>query len=503
MTVETTHQNGVRTYRGRKLEEMIPQIRADLGDDAIIVREREGMMGGVNGFFARRCVEVDVKPGGPKIDVYDDVDEDEEPETSNGHSAHDDFPAPLTPTAESDVMAALDKLAAAPPSFAASLEEAGATARPPRELLPPAPEPVREPIPQPVAADPTPPRVAGEPTPEPVVAASPEPEPVVAAIHEPKPMVAMEPEPVAVEPVAVEPVAVEPVAVEPEPVAPEPEPAAASAPPIPPTPAPAPARLATAPPRPPEFEARPVIGELVAQGMTEQWALELTGAAAAHANPFTPAGALRDAVRATLAASLPAAAPLPSAGAAIAFVGAGGAGKTRATAALAAAYGRASTLSVSVVSLDTTKDAKQLTHLLKGRGIEVIIAGDAAGAAEMVAGGRQGGLVVIDTAGVTPADELAVRTLECELESLGLDAAYVAVPATLSMHAAEKLVETLERLQPSGIVVTHADESDHLGVAAELSCRTGIPIAYIHEGLDVESAISAPDPAALAARLLP
>jgi flagellar biosynthesis GTPase FlhF len=285
------------------------------------------------------------------------------------------------------------------------------------------------------------------------------------------------------------------VAVEPEPVAaPEPEPVAVQ---------PAPARLATAPPRPPEAEARPVINELVAQGVTERWALELTGAAAAHANPFTPAGSLRDAVRATLAASLPAAAPLPAAGAAIAFVGAGGAGKTRISAALASAYGRSSTLSVSVVSLDTTKDAKQLTQLLKGREIEVIVAGDAAGASEMIAGGRAGGLVIIDTGGVTPADEAAVRTLERELESLDLDAAYVAVPATLSMHAAKKLIETLERLQPSGIVVTHADESDHLGVAAELSCLTGIPVAYIHEGLDLDNAVSAPDPAALAARLLP
>jgi flagellar biosynthesis GTPase FlhF len=158
---------------------------------------------------------------------------------------------------------------------------------------------------------------------------------------------------------------------------------------------------------------------------------------------------------------------------------------------------------VSVVSLDTTKDAKQLTQLLKGREIEVIVAGDAAGASEMIAGGRAGGLVIIDTGGVTPADEAAVRTLERELESLDLDAAYVAVPATLSMHAAKKLIETLERLQPSGIVVTHADESDHLGVAAELSCLTGIPVAYIHEGLDLDNAVSAPDPAALAARLLP
>ena len=63
---------GVRTYRGRKLEELIPQIRAELGPDAIILRQREGLMGGVGGFFAQKCVEVDAQaaPAGSKSDRH-------------------------------------------------------------------------------------------------------------------------------------------------------------------------------------------------------------------------------------------------------------------------------------------------------------------------------------------------------------------------------------------------------------------------------------------------
>src|SRR5581483_8943055 len=69
--------NGVRTYRGRKLEDLIPQIRAELGPDAIILRQREGLMGGVGGFFAQKCVEVDAQAGSgreshQKIDIYDE-----------------------------------------------------------------------------------------------------------------------------------------------------------------------------------------------------------------------------------------------------------------------------------------------------------------------------------------------------------------------------------------------------------------------------------------------
>ena len=68
--------SGVRTYRGRKLEDLIPQIRTELGPDAIILRQREGLMGGVGGFFAQKCVEVDAqaapRPETPRVDIYDE-----------------------------------------------------------------------------------------------------------------------------------------------------------------------------------------------------------------------------------------------------------------------------------------------------------------------------------------------------------------------------------------------------------------------------------------------
>src|SRR4051794_28581116 len=51
------------TYRGRSLEELVPRIRAELGDDAVIVARRETTSGGVGGFFAKREIEVDVRPG--------------------------------------------------------------------------------------------------------------------------------------------------------------------------------------------------------------------------------------------------------------------------------------------------------------------------------------------------------------------------------------------------------------------------------------------------------
>lgn len=67
----------VVTFRGRTLEELLPQIREQLGPDAIVVRQRDGLMGGIGGFFQQRFVEVDAKAGPahprPRIDVYDEA----------------------------------------------------------------------------------------------------------------------------------------------------------------------------------------------------------------------------------------------------------------------------------------------------------------------------------------------------------------------------------------------------------------------------------------------
>src|SRR3954468_23569026 len=52
----------VKTFRGRSLEELLPQIRAELGPDAIVLRRREGLGGGVGGLFQRPYVRGDPRP---------------------------------------------------------------------------------------------------------------------------------------------------------------------------------------------------------------------------------------------------------------------------------------------------------------------------------------------------------------------------------------------------------------------------------------------------------
>src|ERR687890_1769131 len=61
--MDTTSET--KTFRGRTLEEVLPQVRSELGADAIVVRRREGLAGGVGGFFQRSYVEVDARSSFP------------------------------------------------------------------------------------------------------------------------------------------------------------------------------------------------------------------------------------------------------------------------------------------------------------------------------------------------------------------------------------------------------------------------------------------------------
>src|ERR1700710_2653469 len=48
----------LKTYVGRSLEELAPQIRDELGPEAVILSQRQGLKGGVGGFFGTKSIEV-------------------------------------------------------------------------------------------------------------------------------------------------------------------------------------------------------------------------------------------------------------------------------------------------------------------------------------------------------------------------------------------------------------------------------------------------------------
>ncbi len=282
--------------------------------------------------------------------------------------------------------------------------------------------------------------------------------------------------------------------------------------PVPPPPGPTPTPETAGPQPDPEADARArrreeehrreaQLGErLVQSGVSGQRASTLVAAAVSRRGPFSSDSELADEVRSAIASALPPPRPVPRRGA-IAVVGAGGSGKTRSVAALATAYAEAG-IPVSVASFGSPAREDELGELLHGEDVNIIPAMRTRATARAVASAREESLVIIDTASATPGDGSAIDVIAEAVRSFELDAVYLAVPATLSLPAGLKLVDGFSPFDLAGIIATHVDETDQLGVIAELAMRTSIPIAYTHTGLDLQNAIASADAGDIATSLL-
>lgn len=496
--------DGARVYRGRSVEELIPRIERDLGADAIILRRREGLAGGILGFFQHQYVEIEAMPGAPGVDVYDEAEATMPP----GYAPPGELPPPRPPLA-----------AGAPvPATGAPLAQAPPPAPPPPPYQPAAPPqytpappafappqhtaapPAYTPAPTPLAPTPVPPAPAvGGPYVTAHLAAlaragaqAPPPrfEPPARATGErqlraPEPMDFQELLPREFAPP------------EPSRRAFEAERPAFEAQ----APRPAPERRTVAP----GSHARARAGvqrSLRRFGVSDELALELIEAAIAHTLPLAPRSGLAKAVRMTFADRIPVAEPLPTAGAAVVLIGAGGAGKTTCCATLLEAYRTASTLRASYASLLRGPTRGEFRMLLSPQLMKPTAAA-APKARRALTRARAGGLAVIDTPSVSPADRGAIRELAQLLDELAPERIVVALPVTLGAAAARQLLDALEPLGADALALTHADETDQIGVAVEAACRFGLAPEYLLErGRAVPWRLSRVDPTGLAARLL-
>ncbi len=452
-----------RTYRGRTVEELLPRIQRELGADAIIVRRREGLTGGLAGFFQRPFVELEATEGGPHVDVYDD--EEDLP-----------LPSPLRlGRGEAD----------------ARQEEYGSPAA--LEHEPPPQAPQRRPF-----YEREPPRLRpdGAYVTERLAELARS-----GATSQAPPAGALEPLAASsMAPPADSPGAPSPFAVVLERAAWSPPPPPQSPPPQPMRPA-RPSRPRAAPPA--HARARANIGRgLLELGVSESFAGELIDAAAAHILPLAPRAGLGEAVRAALAQRIPVARPLPSSGGAIVVVGPGGSGKTSCCAALLAAYRKSSPLPASCATLVRAGTGGELRMLLSPYLMRPTPI-DAQRSIRALRRARREGLLVVDTPALSLGERSGMRRLAVLLGELRPERVAVALPATLGARASAQLLAALRPLGANALAVTHADETDQIGVAVEAACAFGLAPEYT---LDRARAggwrLGRLDPAGLAATLL-
>ncbi|MFP5362736.1 MAG: hypothetical protein ACLGI5_08400 [Thermoleophilia bacterium] len=442
-----------RTYRGSDLDELLPRIREELGPDAIVVRQREGLDGGFGGFFQKRCVEVVARRATPGLDAYDAA----APQPA-GREAAAEPPAPAIAEIMRVASPFIEQLRAAEVAVAgaavAEHEQAdeeqrvtgafgttayamsaggGATvAAATVDELPDPPAPPLQLVPdeEPGVEGVGPFAASGFERPH---DASDDAD--LAGVREPA------------------------------------------------------ARTGAA-----ATHER----ALVAAGIAPALAAELVGATISHVLPFAPRRTLKRALREALARRIPVAPPVAAGGRAIAFVGAGGSGKTLCAARLAAAYAQHSDLAVTVMTLTGPQHGGSLRELLEPVAVDVL---DARSADARVVPAVAGTVTVVDTSAVSPASATAVRKLATKLKRLGAPEVHVAVPATLSSGAVRTLLDGFAPLRPAAIVLTHLDEVGHPGPVVDEAIARGIAISYTSDG-SAPDGFAPADPAALAARVL-
>jgi flagellar biosynthesis GTPase FlhF len=400
----------VRTFRGKSLDEVLPQVRDALGPDAIVLRRREGLQGGVAGFFQRPFVEVDARSPLP-----DEV----EPVPRNDRATEEGL--------RSQVVRALVEQAS---PFADALARAERGAGPRADEL-----------------------LADE------ARAEPDADP---GLYGPQPR-------------AAEPVMEAPVF--------------APTPPVADAPA-APGPLAPT-------SAAGIEKSLVSHGLSPQLAADVVGEAIAHGLPFATPRALKKLVRTALAHRIAGLSRPGAKAPRLAFVGAGGAGKTLAISHLARAYA-AAPADVVVIALRTSDGGAHLASDLEPLGIAVIAATDAQEARRRL-GRRGANLLLVDTPPIGLGDRTAAASLAGELRALDVDEIHLALPATLSAGAADEQYAALAPLAVTDLALTHGDGTTRPGAPIELAITAHRPVSYFCTRDGVDPA----DPADLAQRLLP
>ncbi|MFT3865971.1 MAG: hypothetical protein QM729_17025 [Solirubrobacterales bacterium] len=444
---ETLMADGqIKTYRGASIEELLPQIRADLGPEAVVVSRREGLIGGFAGFFQKRCVEVDARAGGPRIDVYDEGDAELEGTPEAPLTVPPSFEAPGR-----DAMPDFEPLAAAIATDTPPVRNDAATreglATPAVQQLVDGAAPFSDLLSQ-MTDGPAASPAAGMPATSATVAASAQ---ATSAAATPAAATAT-------------------AAVEEEAVADD---------------TPEPKRIAN------------VREGMVAAGLGADLADEVVDAVVANVSPFYNPGRLKTLVRNELALRLPIT-PAPGPGRRrLAVIGPAGTGKTAAVARIAAAHAAAGQ-DVACFTVEPVDGGASLRALLGDSGVKV----EAITCEELAVSllGENAAFVLVDTPSASSGSATSIETLAATLATAGLDEIHLAIRAGTASPAA---VETLERLRPLGpdrILVTAAADTSYIGAAVDVAIRAAMPIHYVAENVvDLAPA----DPRALASKVMP
>jgi flagellar biosynthesis GTPase FlhF len=254
--------------------------------------------------------------------------------------------------------------------------------------------------------------------------------------------------------------------------------------------------------------AAEIADELVATGVDRDVADILVATAVEHRVPFMPGRELRTIVRDLVAETIPVSTGWPKVGRAqrIAFVGPSGAGTSSTVAKVAERYAKCG-LRVGVISVIAGTPRGALAHandpLLRRGGLDIQFAADVDQALTAVERLADRDLIVIDTPSSACQDTAACSAVSACLAAMRADDIVLTLPLATSVREASAAAERFRALSVSRLGITKIDESTYIGQLLNFGFRLNVPISLLSEGPAVPEDLRAASSQEIAERILP
>jgi flagellar biosynthesis protein FlhF len=188
----------------------------------------------------------------------------------------------------------------------------------------------------------------------------------------------------------------------------------------------------------------------------------------------------------------------------VALVGPTGAGKTATVAKLAANFKLRQNLRVGLVTLDTFRIAavEQLRTYAEIIDTPIKVASSPREMAEALGELNELDLVLVDTVGRSPRDELRIKELRAFLQEAETAEVHLVLSAVASPASLMQAIERFSAIAPVRLLFTKLDEAAALGGILSSVVRTGHPVSYIATGQDVPDNIDVADASDLADQII-